>query len=130
MQIYELATSSSLVDCYVSGEASTLRELTTLLGPLPQEWINSLGTENPTPEISQFLIESTGESYSQSDHGASLEQNIRSSSEVGDTPGLFVLLQKILVLEPLRRPELSEILEDSWFVGPSSPATPSGSASE
>ena len=128
MQIYELATSSSLVDCYVSGEASALRELTTLLGPLPQEWINSLGTENPAPEISQFLIESTGESYSQNDYDASLEQNIRSSSEVSDTPGLFVLLQRILVLEPLRRPGLLEILEDSWFVSPSSPA--SGSASE
>jgi len=111
--IYELATSSSLVDCYAPGEASVLCELMTLLGPLPQEWIDSLG-----------------ESYSPSDHDTSLEQKLRSSSEVGDTPGLFALLQRILVLEPLRRPELSEILEDSWFVSPSSPATPSGSASE
>ncbi|KAF9780552.1 kinase-like domain-containing protein, partial [Thelephora terrestris] len=38
--IYELATSYSLVGgAYHSDEARVLRELTTLLGPLPQEWI-------------------------------------------------------------------------------------------
>lgn len=44
-QIYELATSSSLVGG-VYDEAMALDELTTLLGPLPQEWIDSLGTKS------------------------------------------------------------------------------------
>lgn len=44
-QIYELATSSSLLgDAH--DEASALHELMTLLGPLPQEWVGSLGAAN------------------------------------------------------------------------------------
>lgn len=85
MQIYELATSSSPVDCYASGEASSLREPTTLRGPLPQGWIDSLGTEIRPRNSTNFLIDPTGESYSPSDHGTSLEQKIRSSSEGDDT---------------------------------------------
>jgi len=102
--IYELATSNSLLG-EASDEASALHELANLLGPFPQEWIDSLG-----------------ESFSLSNGDTSLEQRIQSLSEVGDTPGLIALLQKILVLEPLRRPDLSDILDDSWFVGSSGPA--------
>jgi hypothetical protein len=80
--------------------------------------------------IRDFLIGFTGESYSPSDRHVSLAQRIQAASEIGDTPGLIALLQRILVLESSRRPEVSDILDDLWFVSSSSPATPSESTSE
>jgi hypothetical protein len=85
--------------------------------------------EGSVLERYSLLIESTGASYSPSGHGTSLEQRIRSFSEVNDTPRLTALLQRILVLEPLQRPDVSDILNDPWFTGSSSPGT-SGSGSE
>ena len=43
-KIYELATSGSVTGL-AQGEKEALDELTTLLGPLPREWIDSLGTQ-------------------------------------------------------------------------------------
>jgi len=109
--IYELATS-----CPPTGsahdEVKALRELTTLLGPLPEAWRGSLGVS----------CSSTGDTP--------LEQRVRSTSEVDDTPGVTTLLQCVLVLDPLRRPLVSDFLNHPWFADSSSPATPSGSASE
>ena len=42
-EIYELATSKSLMSWYARDEAAALRELTAVLGPLPEEWVDSLG---------------------------------------------------------------------------------------
>ena len=44
-KIYELATSLPLIGWYPSDEAMALRKLTNILGPLPEEWIASLGTQ-------------------------------------------------------------------------------------
>ena len=43
-KIYELATSRSMTGL-AQDEKEVLDELTTLLGPLPGEWIDSLGTQ-------------------------------------------------------------------------------------
>lgn len=77
-----------------------------------------------------ILIKSSGESFLLSDQGTLLKQKIRSFSEVDDASGLTALLQKILVLEPIRRPDVSDTLDDPWFVGSSSPVASSGSASD
>ena len=42
-KIYEMATSDSLIDSYAIDELAALRNLTAVLGPLPEEWISSLG---------------------------------------------------------------------------------------
>ena len=42
-KVYELATSRPLIG-YVREELKALNELTSLLGPIPQEWVGSLGT--------------------------------------------------------------------------------------
>ena len=42
-KIYELATSRTMTG-FARNEGGALHEPTTLLGPLPSEWINSLGT--------------------------------------------------------------------------------------
>jgi len=42
-KIYEIATSGSLMSWYPHDEVAALRELTGVLGPLPQEWVHSLG---------------------------------------------------------------------------------------
>ena len=77
-----------------------------------------------------FFIGFSGTSHSSSTLGTSLEQKLQSFSAVDDTPGLIGLLQQILVVDPLQRPEVSEFVTHPWFVGPSSPATSSGSPSE
>lgn len=64
------------------------------------------------------------------DRDTSLGQRIQSLSEVGDTPRMTALLERILVLEPTRRPDVSGILDDPWFEGSSGPTASSGSASE
>jgi len=38
-----MATSDPLVDWYAFNEAAVLRQLMAVLGPLPEEWISSLG---------------------------------------------------------------------------------------
>lgn len=110
--IYELATSTSLIG-YAYDDARALRELSILLGPLPQEWLGFLG-----------------ESYSPSGRDNSFEQRTESHSEVDDKPGTIALLQKILILDPLQRPDVSSVLDDPWFVDSQNPASPSGSAPE
>ena len=85
---------------------------------------------NSLLEGSQFFMESTGALDVIGTGDASLEQRLQSSSEVDDTHGLTTLLQKILVIDPQRRPDVSDLLNHSWFVDPSDPPTPSGSASE
>ena len=120
-----MATSSSLLGDALD-EASALRELALLLGPLPQEWIDSLGTVTLFWVISKILTKSAGESFSVSGRDTSLlEGKVRSLSEVGDTSRLIALLRRALVLEPVRRPDVSDVLDDPWFVA----AAPSGSAS-
>jgi len=86
--------------------------------------------ENLFLERRCLFTESTGASYSSGTGDTSLDLMIRSISEVDDTSGLTTLLQNILVFDPLRRPDVSDLLDHPWFVGSSSPATPSGSASE
>ena len=73
---------------------------------------------------------SPGASYAINAHDISLEQRIRLDSEVDDTAGLTTPLQQTLILDPRRRPDLSDLLNNPWFVGSPDPATPSGSASE
>ena len=51
-----------------------------------------------------------------------LEERIRSSAEVDDTAGLISLLRKVLVFEPPRRPDVSDILDHPWFGESSSPS--------
>ena len=123
-----MATSSSLTE-NTHDEVRALNDLTTILGPLPKEWIDSLGAE-AHPRIFALFIGLPGTSYSPATPGISLEQRVQSISEVDDTLGLITLLQQILVLDPLQRPEVSDFLHHPWFVGSSSPTTPSGSASE
>ena len=95
------------------------------------KWIGSLGTASRFWIASQlFLIKFTGESFSVSSRNTSLEQRIQSLSEVGDASGITALLEKILVLEPTCRPDVSGILDDPWFGASSSPAAASGSGSE
>jgi len=75
-------------------------------------------------------MESTGASYVTGARDTSFEQNVQSASEVDDAPGLAALLQQVLIVDPLRRPGVSDLLNHPWFVGPPNPATPSGPASE
>ena len=94
----------------------------------------------PPLEYSLFSLGSPGTSYTSTTSARtrddSLEQRVRSISEVDDIPGLIALLQQILVLDPLQRPDVSGLLDHPWFVDSSSPAiqsnpaTPLGSASE
>ena len=78
------------------------------------------GYEASSLERFRPLIESTEESYSTITRAASLEQSVRSISKVEDTPGLITLLQQILVLDPLRRADVSDLLNHPWVVGSSS----------
>ena len=59
-----------------------------------------------------------------------LEQMIQSLSEVDDTSRLTALLQKMLVFEPQGRTNVSDVLDDPWFVSSPGRAASSGSASE
>ena len=59
----------------------------------------------------------------------SLEQRVRSFSRVDDTLGLITLLRQILVLDPVRRPDVSDFVDDPWFVDSSSPLIPSSPSS-
>jgi len=76
-------------------------------------------------------MESIGASHAFT-YGASLEQTIQSRSKVDDSdaPGLIQLLQQILVLDPLRRPSASDLLNHPWFVGVSDVAILPGPAPE
>jgi len=67
-------------------------------------------------------MESTGASYVASSPSTTLEEVVRSTSGVDDTPEVITLLQQILVLDPLRRPDASDLLNHPWFVGLSNPA--------
>ena len=75
-------------------------------------------------------MESTGASNVIGTSDTSLEQRLQSISEVDDTPGLTTLLQQILVIDPQRRPDASDLLDHPWLVDPSDLPTPSGLASE
>ena len=75
-------------------------------------------------------MECTGASYVASTRNAPLEQRVRSTSRVDDTPGLITLLQQILVFDPLRRPSVSDLLKHPWLVDLSDPTTLSGPASD
>lgn len=77
-----------------------------------------------------FLKEPTGASYVTSTPVTSLEQKIRSISGVGNAIGFAALLQQTLVIDPLRRPCVSDLLGHLFFVGPSNPTTPPGATSE
>lgn len=98
-----------------------------LLGPIPEEWVASLGMYT-RPRKVPALMESTEPSYAAGARDTSFEQNVLSNSEVDDAPGLVALLQWVLVLDPLRRPSMSDLLDHPWFVDPPNPAPPSGSA--
>jgi len=60
----------------------------------------------------------------------SLERLLRSLSEVEDKPELIKLLQQIFVFDPLRRPEVSDVLDHPWFTGSSSSAAPTEASVE
>jgi len=75
-------------------------------------------------------MESIGASHTFTTYSASLEQMIQSGSKIDDTPGLIQLLQQILVFDPLRRPSVSDLLNDPWFVGASDVAILPGPAPE
>jgi hypothetical protein len=77
-----------------------------------------------------LLSPSTGASYATSTRDTSLDQRVRSYSEVDDTPGLATLLRQILVLDPLQRPGASDFLNYPWFIVSADPVILSGSASE
>ena len=62
-------------------------------------------------------MESTGESYVTSTPTTRLENLVRSLSKVGDTSGLVALLRWILVFDPPRRPDVSDLLNHPWFAG-------------
>ena len=49
-----MATSGSLVGWYARTEAAALRDLMALLGPLPEEWISSLGVYIPSQQGPTF----------------------------------------------------------------------------
>ena len=102
---------------YACDDARALRELSILLGPLPQEWLGFLGDKSLLRNSLNFLTKSTGESYTPSDRDNSFEQMVESRSEIDDKPGTIALLQKILILDPLERPDVPSILDDPWFVG-------------
>lgn len=87
----------------------------TLLGPVPQEWVDSLGTGTPSWSFLNFLIESTEEPLPPGYDDAPLEDTIQAYSEVDDTPELATLLRKILVFEPSKRLSASEIPDHPWF---------------
>lgn len=94
-------------------------ELRDLLGPLPQKWLDSIGTVTSFPDsLRIFFIESTGSAIPPSDEDISLEEQIQSLSEVGGTPELVALLRKILVFEPLQRPGIAGILKHPWLKRP------------
>jgi len=102
--IYELAARKSMSG-FAQNAEEALEELTTLLGPLPREWINSLGT-----------------SYAPDPDRPSLEQQVRSISVVEDPPGLATLLLWIFTYDPLQRPSASDVLNHPRLVDPPSPA--------
>ena len=72
-----------------------------------------------------FLTESTGASDVAGTPAISLEQRVRSISKVDDAPELITLLQRVFVFDPLRRPDVLDLLNHPWFVGSSDPSTPS-----
>ena len=92
-----------------------LRDLTTLLGPVPQEWIVPLGAEKLPWNFSESLTESTGASLPPAYNGASLEKSLRSFSGVENAPEWTALLLQILVFEPSQRPGALEILDHPWL---------------
>jgi len=63
----------------------------------------------PSLEPIDIFTVSIGTQYSNA-HDPSPEHRVQSTSEVDDTPGLTALLQQILVLDPLRRPDVSGLL--------------------
>ena len=78
----------------------------------------------------RFLIRSTGVSYVASPQKTTLEQGVRSMSNLGGIPELIALLQQVLVFDPLLRPDMSDLLNHPWFIGSSDLASSSGPASE
>ena len=101
---------------YVFDETTALRELTKLLGPMPREWIDSLGMEKLSWNFPGFLIEPTGAPFSRryrtaASHGGRL----RSSSGVDNAPEWASLLLQIFVFEPSQRPSVFEILDHPWL---------------
>jgi len=42
-KIYDLAMSTTLMSWFAFDEKAALDELTAALGPLPEEWVHSLG---------------------------------------------------------------------------------------
>lgn len=83
-----------------------------------------------SPQSRRFLIRPPGTQFSTNARDNSFEQNIQSLSELEESLELTALLLQILVIDPLRRPDVPEILDHPWFMGSPSPAAPSGSASE
>jgi len=107
-----LATSTSLI--VDSDEDEALYDLTTVLGPLPKEWTDSIGTELRLQNVHSFHWV-LGTSYSSSTRDTSLQEILQLMSKVDDTPGLIALLEQILVFDPLRRPEVLDFLHHPWF---------------
>ena len=106
-----------------------MKELTSL-GPLPQEWIGTLGKEKMPDASIPLLINPTGESYSPGGDVNPLKQRIEPLEDITNKQGLIALLQRILVIDPLRRSELSDVLDDPWFVGTPRATDPAAFASE
>ena len=101
---------------YTWDEAKALRVLMNLNGPLPQDWIDSLGTLTQAWKLFNLFISSTGASFfAENNESLSLEQKIQWSSRIDDKSGLTALLQKLLTLDPLERPTISQILDHPWF---------------
>lgn len=108
-----MATTDALIN-YAYDEATALCKLITLLGPIPQEWMDTIGTEKPSWNFPNVLIEFTGALLSPRQHVTSLEQRVRSRPRV-DTPELLALLREILVFEPSLRLGALEILDHPWL---------------
>ena len=75
---------------------------------------------------SRFSTEPTGASFVTSTRRAPLEQGVQSILKVDDTPELITLLQEVLVFDPQRRPDVSDILNHPWFAGMLVPTSLSG----
>ena len=72
-------------------------------------------------------MESTEASYAASTPDISFEQRIL---KAGNTPEPVAVLQEFLVIDPLRRPSISELLAKLCYRDSSNPTTQSEPASE
>jgi len=114
---------NSPINYFTRDEAAALNQLAAFLGPLPEEWVGSLGMQTSLIQDSSFFMECAGASYVASTSETTLEEMVRLNSKVNDTSDLITLLQQILVLDPRLRPGVSNLLNHPWFAGSEGPVT-------